>query len=273
VKAGAILAQLDSRAAALSQTQANATAPSVAEQLAAVRADCARVETLLGSGAISKAEYDRTTAQCRTQAATEEAARARAGEAAQTLHDTSIRAPFAGVVVERFVNVGDYVREDSHVVTLVVDDPLRLRLTVPERAFGAVKEGVIVTFETVALPGKTFNANMKYVGREIRAATRDVVSEAVVDNTDHALLPGMFVTAHLPIGETTLPVVPKEAVVPTEPAPSVFVVQDGRVQQRVVQLGASVDNGAIVAIADGVKKDDRVIIHPTPETVDGVMVE
>jgi membrane fusion protein (multidrug efflux system) len=271
VKAGAVLAQLDSRTAVLTKTQANATATSIAEQLGAVRAECVRVEQLFGEGAISKAEYDRTMAQCRTQAATEEAARARAAEAGQTLNDTSIRAPFAGVVVERFANVGDYVRQDSRVATLVVDDPLRLRLTVPERAFAAVTQGAKVTFETVALPGRTFVATLKYLGREVRANTRDVVSEAVVDNKDRQLVPGMFVTAHLPIGETRLPVVPRSAVVPTEPTPSVFVLHESRLQQRVVQVGAALDEG--VAIVAGVEKDERVVVHPTAETVDGTLVE
>jgi membrane fusion protein (multidrug efflux system) len=271
VKAGAILAQLDSRNAALTQTQANAAAASIAEQLAAVRADCARVEPLLASGSISKAEYDRTTSQCRSQTATEEAARARAAEAAQTLSDTSIRAPFAGVVAERFANVGDYVRQDSRIVTLVVDDPLRLLLTVPERAFGAVKEGSKVTFETVALPGKSFTGTVKFLGREVRATTRDVVSEAVVDNKERLLVPGMFVTARLPIGEMTLPVVPRTALVPTEPTQSLLVIEKGRIVQRVVQVGATVDD--VVAIVEGIKKDERIVLHPNADTVDGALVE
>jgi membrane fusion protein, multidrug efflux system len=236
-----------------------------------VRADCARVEPLLASGSISKAEYDRTTSQCRSQTSTEEAARARAAEAAQTLSDTSIRAPFTGVVAERFANVGDYVRQDTRIATLVVDDPLRLLITVPERAFGAVKEGSKVTFETVALPGRKFTGTVKFLGREVRATTRDVVSEAVVDNKERLLVPGMFVTARLPIGEVTLPVVPTTALVPTEPAPSVLVIVNGRIEQRVVQVGATVDD--VVSIVEGVKKDERIVLHPNADTVDGALVE
>jgi membrane fusion protein, multidrug efflux system len=271
VNAGAILAQLDVRAAALTETEAKANEAAMAEQLAAVRADCARYEVLLAKGAITRQEYDRTSSQCRSQASSEEAARARAAEAARALGDASIRAPYAGVIGERFVSVGDYVRPDSKVVTLLAIDPLRLRLSIPERAIGAAHEGSIVTLETVSLPGRAYSGTIRYVGREVRETTRDMIDEAVVDNHDGALVPGMFVTAHLPIGESTRPVVPKSALVAVEPAQAVFVVADGRLQERVVETGTTLDDG--VAVLDGVKKGDRVVIHPTPDMLDGMAVE
>jgi RND family efflux transporter MFP subunit len=271
VKAGAVLAQLDARAAALTQAEAKANEAAVSEQLAAVRADCARYGTLLAKGAITQQEYDKTSSQCRSQASSEEAARARASEAARALGDTAIRAPYGGVVGERFVSVGDYVRPDSKVVTLLAIDTLRLRLSVPERAIASAREGTVVTFETVSLPGQVYSGTIRYVGREVRETSRDMIDEAVVDNQSGALVPGMFVTAHLPIGEAARPIVPKTALVPLDPAQAVFLVIDGRLQERVVETGAAVDEG--VAVVDGVKKGDRVVVHPTPEMLDGMAVE
>jgi membrane fusion protein (multidrug efflux system) len=197
VKAGAIIAQLDARAASLTQSEAQANVKSLDEQLAAVRAECARDDALLAKGAISQAEYDRQASQCRTQTASEEAARVRISEAARVVQDAAIRAPFAGVISERYVNVGDYVTASSKVVTLLVDDPLRLKLTVPEPAIPFAREGVTVTFEVLGLPDRTFSAPIRYVGREVRATTRDLVDEAIVDNHDRLLLPGMFATVQL----------------------------------------------------------------------------
>jgi RND family efflux transporter MFP subunit len=271
VKAGAVLAQLDARAASITEKEAKANEAVMSEQLAAVRADCARYETLLAKGAITQQEYDRTNSQCRSQASSEEAARARASEAARALGDTSIRAPYAGVIGERFVSVGDYVRPDSKVVTLLAIDTLRLRLSVPERALAAAHEGCVVAFETVSLPGHVYTGTIRYVGREVRETTRDMIDEAVVDNQEGALVPGMFVTAHLPIGEANRPVVPKSALVARDPAQAVFVVAEGRLQERVVETGAAVDES--VAVLDGVKKGDRVVVHPTPEMLDGMNVE
>src|SRR3984957_18555773 len=213
VAQGALLAQLDSRSATLTRAEAEANVTSASEQLKNVQADCKRYSVLLAKEAISQAEYDKQATSCQTQAATEEAAQVRAAEAVQTVSDSTIRAPFSGVIAERFVHVGDYVHADTRVVTLLVDDPLRLQLTVAESSVGSVHPGLEVTFETVAIPGRVFTATVKYMGGEIREATRDLVVEAVTDNHDHVLLPGMFVTAELPVGEVTLPVVPAKSLV------------------------------------------------------------
>lgn len=271
VAAGAVLAQLDARSAALSRAEAEANATSASAQLANARADCERYTGLLAKGAITPQEYDKQHTSCETQAASAEAARARAAEATQSLTDSSIRAPFAGVIADRFVHVGDYVHPDTRVVTLLVDDPLRLELTVPEANVGSVRPGLVVSFETVAMPGRTFQATVKYMGREIREATRDLVVEAVMDNADHALLPGMFVAAQLPVGEETLPVIPQRALVARDEARSVFVVVDGHLVERMVQLGSKVDD--LVAVEDGVKKGEQVVVSPPPDAADGARID
>jgi membrane fusion protein (multidrug efflux system) len=270
VAAGDVIAQLDTRAAVLTRSEAEANAKSVAEQLASARADCDRYEELLKKGGITKQEYDRAIGQCRTQSASQEAARARAASAGQTIRDASIRAPFAGVIAERFAHVGDYVRADTRVATLLVDDPLRLRLSVPEPSIPYAKEGVLVTFETASMPSRTFSGAIKFVGREVRATTRDLVVEAWVDNREGVLLPGMFVTAHLPTGDAMRTVIPRTALVPLGAEQSVFAVVDGRLQQRVVQVGAPLD-GAVV-ILDGLRKGERVVTDPS-KSHDGQLVE
>ncbi len=271
VKAGALVAQLDARSAASTEVEARANAKSIEEQLSQVRSDCARYEALLAKGAITQQEYDRQASQCRTQAASEEAARARSAEAARALHDTGIRAPFAGVIGERYVNIGDYVMPSSRVVTLLVDDPLRLKITVPEPVIGYAKEGAAVTFEVVGLPGRTFGATIKYVGREVRPTTRDVVDEAIVDNHEHLLLPGMFATVQLPTGSAPQPIVPKDSIVPTEAGPTVFVVANGRLQQRAVHTGTVLDE--VVAVTEGLKKGEKIVARPAADIVDGAQVE
>jgi membrane fusion protein, multidrug efflux system len=271
VTQGALLAQLDARSASLSRAEAEANVATATEQLKNVTADCQRYVSLLAKGAITQQEYDRQTSSCHSQASTEEAARVRAAQAVQTLSDSAIRAPFAGVIAERFVHVGDYVHADTRVVTLLVDDPLRLELTVPEPNIGSVHPGLAVSFETVAIPARVFTATVKYMGGEIREATRDLVVEAVTDNHDHVLLPGMFVTAKLPVGEVTLPVVPTNTIVHRDENDSVFAVIDGHLQERVVQLGPTV--GQLIAIADGIKKGEAVVVSPPAGAADGLQTE
>jgi membrane fusion protein (multidrug efflux system) len=271
VKAGALLAQLDSRGASISHTEAIANAKSTADQLASVRAECTRYEALRTKGAITQQEYDRQASQCTTQASTEEAARARLADAARVLEDAAIRAPFAGVIGERFVSVGDYVQPSSKVVTLMVDDPLRLRISVPEPAIPFATEGTKVTFKVLAFPDKDFSATIKYVGREVRPTTRDMIDEAIVDNHEHKLLPGTFVTVQLPQGTQNQAVVPKTALVQTDTGPTVFAVVEKRLEQRAVHTGISLDDG--IAVSEGLKKGDRVVVQPAADLKDGSPVE
>jgi membrane fusion protein (multidrug efflux system) len=271
VKAGQLLAQLDSRGAAISHSEAEANAKQVSDQLQAVRAECTRYEALRKKGAITQQEYDRQASQCLTQASSEEAARARLAEAARVLEDSAIRAPFAGVIGERFVSVGDYVQPSSKVVTLMVDDPLRLRISVPEPAIPYATEGTEVTFKVLTMPDQEFKAKIKYVGREIRPNTRDMIDEAVVENHDHKLLPGTFVTVQLPVGSAKQAIVPTSAEVQTDNGATVYAIVNGRLEQRAAQTTVSVDGG--VAVAEGVKKGDRIVVKPPPELQDGARVE
>ena len=283
VIAGQLLAQLDVRNAALAAAEARANATTAEAQVAAARADCDRYAPLLKKGAITQQEYDRAITQCQTTVSSVEAARARAAAATQTLGDGSVRAPFAGSIAERFVSTGDYVKIDTKIVTLIVTDPLRLKLSVPEANVSAVHEGLVVSFETVGVPNTTFHATIKYVGREVRETTRDLVVEAVTPNADGALMPGMFVTAHLPIGAVTLPVIPTSAVVKLGVTDTVFVVVDKHLQQRVVQTGATLGalggqsgkdgQGDEIAIREGLRKDEVVVTSPSNAAVDGVAVE
>jgi membrane fusion protein (multidrug efflux system) len=271
VGARAAIAQLDPRSAAFSQEEAKANVQSATEQLAASRKDCDRYVGLLAKGAITQQEYDRAVGQCQTQTASEQAARARAAAANQGLTDATIRAPFAGKIADKTIHVGDYVHPDTKVVTLLDDDPLRLRLTVPERDISAVKDGLSVRFETSSLPDRAFQATVRHIGGEVRAQTRDLVIEAMVDNHDGTLLPGMFVSAHLTTGKVQLPVVPRSALVNATTTPSVFVLDGERLRQRLVQAGASQGEG--VAIIDGVRAGDRVVVNPTSALSDGALVD
>ena len=271
VPAGAPIAQLDKRTAVLAAREATANVQSAIEQLSASQKDCDRYQLLLAKGTITQQAYDRAIGQCQMQGASQMAARVRVEQAAQQLADATVRAPFAGKIADRAVHVGDYVRPDSKVVTLLADDPLRLRLTVPENQIFAVKPGLAVRFTSSGIPERSFLATVKFIGGEVREQTRDLVVEAVVDNHDGALLPGMFVSAHLSTGASYLPVVSKQALVAGASAPSVFIIDGDRVRQRMVQLGPP--SGELLSVLDGIKPGDRVVLNPSNKLSDGTLVD
>ena len=270
VKAGALLLQLDTRGAEISRTEAEANAKQITEQLRAVRLECERYVALRDKGAITTQEYDRQASQCATQASSEEAARARLANAARVLQDAAIRAPFAGVIGERFSTVGDYVQPSTRVVTLLDDDPLRLRISVPEPAIAYAREGARVTFRSLQSDAE-LPATIKYVGREVRPTTRDVIVEAVVDNHEHKLLPGTFVTVQLPVGTQSQAVVPQSALRVVEGGTTVFTVTNNRIEQRAVRAKPRADG--LAAVTEGLKKGERVVVNPAADLQDGASVE
>ncbi len=270
VKPGQVLAKLDTRAAALSAAEARAQVDSTRAQEEQARLECDRYEQLKAKGAITDIEYQQKITQCRTLPLNVQAASARAALAAQNVGDGLIRAPFAGIVTERFIEVGQYLRQDSRVVTIVSADPLRLQIAVPEAQVANVKEGATVSFAVAAFPNKRFYGQVRFVAGALRSTTRDLVVEAVVPNPERQLLPGMFADVWLVIGSEKMPTVPKAAVLRQDDQARVFAVVDGRLQERVVALGPEV--GDRVAISRGVLENDNVVVSQLSELANGQRV-
>lgn len=267
VKQGDILATLDIRTASLTAAEARASAELARAQAETAKRECERYKKLLDTGAVSPAEYDRMSDSCRTSSMSIEAAQARASAAAVAVGDGVIRAPFAGVVTERYVEAGEYVRQDTKVVSLVSLDELKLELTVPESNLASVKEGSPVTFTVPAYTGRVFKGTVRFVGAAVRETTRDLVAEAVVDNADRALRPGMFATVQLVTSQAPAPVIPKTAMLDREGLSHVFVVVEQHLEERVVQPDAQV--GDVVAITRGVKAGEKVVAKPTSALQNG----
>jgi len=258
VKPGQVLAKVDTRAAALSAADARAQVGSIQAQAAQAQAECVRYEQLKAKGAISDLEYQQKIIQCSTLPLNVQAASARAALAAQNVGDGVIRAPFAGVVTERYVEVGQYVRQDSRVVTIVSADPLRLQLTVPEAQVASVKAGATVGFTVSGYADRRFEGKVRFVSGALRATTRDLIAEALVPNPERLLLPGMFADVELVTGSERLPSVPKSAIIEQDEQSRVYVVLNGRLEERIVALGPTV--GDRVSIRRGVKDAEPVVV-------------
>lgn len=271
VKAGQVIAVVDSRVASFAATAAAAQARVAQSQLEEARRDCERVKHLLDTGAISQAEFDRQTAQCTAQQYSAEAAEAQQKSALTQAGDSSIRAPFNGTIGERYINLGQYVQPSTRVASVYAPDPLRLQLTVPEANVAAIKQDMPVHFTVTAYGDRVFTGSVKYVSPNIREASRDLIIEALVPNSDLQLKPGMFAVAKIELGEVPRPVVPKTAIQQDDTGARVFVVSGGRIQERLVQLGESV--GDVTAVLDGIKQGDNVVVAPGPDVRDGARVD
>jgi membrane fusion protein, multidrug efflux system len=269
VKMGAPVVQLDVRTAALSAREAMANVESARAQRQLAEEECKRAKALLDQGAITRSEYDRQTTQCTSALQQVSAAEARAAMMAKSVSDGMVRAPFDGLVAQKSVNAGEWVSPGKPLFTLVDDDPLRIELSVPEAAVRAIKEGQDVELVAVAQTDKTYHAKITRVGVEI-SRSRSLIVEATLDPTKE-LVPGMFAEAHVTIGQTTRPVLPKEAVAKRGKTWHAFVVVKGELQDNIVQLGPA-PSPTQVSIVQGVKKGDKVVAVVTNEVVDGLRV-
>jgi RND family efflux transporter MFP subunit len=258
VTPGQVLARLDVRAATLSAAEARAQAESARAQDDQARVECERYETLKQKGAISDLEYQQKITQCRTLPLSAQAASARADLALQNVGDGLIRAPFAGVIAERFIEVGQFVRQDSRVATLVSVDPIRLELAVPEAEVGKISEGSELTFSVSAHPERRFTGKVRFVSGVVRRATRDLVVEALVNNSERQLMPGMFADVDLTVGTLSLPSVPRKSLIAQDDRSRVFVVAEDRLEERVLALGPAI--GDRVAVTRGVSVGDKVVV-------------
>lgn len=235
------------------------------------KADFERVRTLYDRKLVSKAEHDMRQAQADSAERQYEGARntveqqrqalagaqARQALARKAVADTIVRAPFAGVVAERQVSVGDYVTRGTRVATVMRINPLRVELTVPAQYISSVGQGRSVTIQMDSYPGQTFTGQVRYVSPGVRADSRALIVEAVVDNPKGLLKPGLFVTARIEQGSPTPGVLVPAAAVQTAAGTSrVYVVMDDHVEERIVTTGQT--SGDRVEITSGLKASDVV---------------
>ncbi|MGD9902890.1 MAG: efflux RND transporter periplasmic adaptor subunit [Vicinamibacterales bacterium] len=199
------------------------------------------------------------------------AARARVALARKTVADTVVRAPFQGVVGERFVSVGDYVTRGTKVASVLRVSPLRLELTVPAQYVRAVAEGRPVALDVDAYPGETFTGTVRFVSPALQTDTRALVVEALVENADGRLKPGLFATARIEQAEKAQALlIPAAAVRKTASSATVYVVKDGRAEARLITLGQT--EGDRVEAATGLTAGDTLIVGGLDRVTDGALV-
>lgn len=271
VKAGQVLAIVDSKAAGFSAQAATAQYRAAETQVHLAEQDCQRADALFSKGSISIAEHERLKTQCTAQLFQASAARANARLATKLAGDTVIRAPIDGVVGERTVNVGEYVQPPTRVASVFSIDPVRISISVPEPAVGRVRQGQQLDVQVSAWPEKTFPAEVRFVGPALRPTTRDLIVEAVAKNPTGELKPGMFATVRLLVGEEDEPTVPIDAVKEDGQVRRIFLARNGSAFEMVVRTGVTKDGR--VAVLEPLGLGELVIRNPPAGLRDGSSIQ
>lgn len=252
VNKGDILVRLDTK-----QERAQLAAAEAQRELS--RVDLERAKGMIGGGIIPQATYDSAAAQFKQ-------ADARVGEILATIDRKTIRAPFTGVLGIRRINVGQYLEGGAAIVGLQALRPTYVNFTVPQQEIGALPIGSTVQVTSDAIGGAE-SGRIGALDSTIDEATRHVHVQAVFDNADGKLRPGMFVEVKLPRGDNSQVItLPASAISYAPFGDSVFIVEDVKdpkgktyrgVRQQFVKLGGA--RGDQVAVTTGVKPGEEVV--------------
>lgn len=250
------------------------------------KTEFARTEQLQALKLVSQSEFDQRQAQVEAARRQYEvarngaeqqyqalmAARARVVLARKAVDDTNVRAPFAGVVGERLVSVGDYVTRGMKIATVMRVNPLRVELTVPEQFATSVSEGRAVALEVDAYPATTFNGTIRFMSPSVKAESRSLIVEALVDNRDGRLKPGFFATARIEQTSNSPGIlVPGVAVRTTAGTARVYVESNGHAEERIVTVGDTL--GDLIEITSGLSAGEKVVTTGIDRVTDGARVE
>jgi membrane fusion protein, multidrug efflux system len=228
------------------------------------RQSLVRTRDLLAQKASSQAELERAEATMRSNEAQLQRLKVR-------LERTTVRAPFSGVMGQRFVSLGDYVTSDTRLAALQTVSPQRASFQVPERYAEQVNVGQDVTFRVAALPGREFTGKVDFVDPIIQLPGRTIMVKARVPNPRRELQAGMFIEARLATAvRQNAVVIPEDAVLPLQGSNFVWVIADGKATRRQVELG--VRTPGFVEVKSGVERNETVVVGGQERLAEGAPV-
>ena len=249
---GQVLARLDAR-----QERAQLAAAESARDL--LRLNLERARGLLAEGVVSRADFDRVSAE-------HAQAEARVGEIRATIDRKQVRAPFSGSLGIRQANIGQYLSAGDPIVALQALDPIYVNFSVPQQEVHRLGVGGAVTVEAEGL-GATFTGRISAMDSIVDPQTRNVQVQATLPNPGGVLRPGMFVDTKVALGFTEEVVsVPASAISYAPYGDSVFVVAElagprgetyRGAKQQFVTLGPA--RGDQVAVVSGVEEGQEVV--------------
>lgn len=227
--------------------------------------DVVRWRELREAGAVSATDYEAIQSR-------RDRAEIAIAEAEVFLSQCEVRSPLDGWVNDRMVEPGEYIGKGQPVFELADTSRLKVAFDVPEKDAPAVKQGMPVSVELAALPGERFSAEVVFVSFLARRENNAYRVEALLENAEGTLKPGMIANVELVRRrrEDSL-VVPLAAVLPRKGEHVVYVVEKGRAVRHVVQIDAIIGSEAVLRA--GLPPGAEVVVDGHRALQDGMRVE
>jgi len=255
------------------------------EALAAVRErerEFNRRKELFGRNVTSQTQLDQAETELSLARSRLVAAEAQLGVAERAVRDANVRAPFAGLIAQRFVSRGEYVSAGQKLFELVSLDPIEVEFRLTEADSGRVEIGQNVEVQVASHPDETFHGVVTVIAPVIDEKSRTLRVKAQIENADARLKPGLF--AHVDLGldkRENVVMVSEESVLQRADGAVVFrALPNGRVERVTIETGLVRDGK--VEVTAGLAAGDHIVTRGhfrladgqlvTPRTADGELV-
>jgi membrane fusion protein (multidrug efflux system) len=254
VEKGAVLVRLDT-------SSEEAQLRSIQAQLELARINLERERTLRSENMVSQSDLDATEASLKQYQANADGVQA-------VIDKKTIRAPFAGRLGIRQINLGQYLDSGKPIVSLQSLAPIHADFWLPQQELSRLATGMRVRLYTDAFPDHDFEGQLSAINPDLDASTRSVGLQATFDNREQLLRPGMFarVEVLLPEEKNVL-VIPATSVVSAPYGDSVYVIESSpgtgtnkpglSVRQQFIRTGRA--RGDFVTVESGLKAGDRIV--------------
>ena len=240
--------------------------------------DLSRLDSLKAMAELNEVNFDRTQrlaksstvsqAQLDTDSANLKNLKAQVAQQQAIIEKKILRAPFAGHLGIRAVDVGQYLSAGTSIVTLQALDPIYVDFYVPQQAVEEIQIGHKVTVKVDAYEDRTFTGEIAAINPKVDVGNRNVQIRATLKNQDRKLLPGMYATVDIAVGEpATYVTVPQTAIAYNPYGDTVYVVESNDngagvkaqlvARQTFVTVGPT--RGDQVGVLKGVRAGDMIV--------------
>ncbi|MBP1609016.1 MAG: putative Macrolide-specific efflux protein macA precursor [Acidobacteria bacterium] len=221
---------------------------------------------------VTEANYQAALENVRALKASLQDRRASLELAKKKLNDASIRSSVGGQVSEKFVQPGEYIRENTPVVSVVQMNPLKLKTAVQEKYASTIKQNQPAQFQVESFPDAVFIGRVAYISPAVDQTTRTFQVEILVDNRDRRLKPGFFAKGIIQTKlDENVMAVPEEAISQLAGMSSVFAIADNKARQLTITIGSA--KGNLVEVVSGLNGDEVLAVSNINQLANGVAVE
>ena len=262
VGAGQVLASVDTSVQAQQSAQQAAQIAAAKANAELAQSEYARAQALVGRGFISKTDLETKKAARDSAAAQVRVAEAQLGQTRAQIAQLYVRAPTAGLILSRSVEVGQIVSPGSGALFHeALGGEMEMQAQLSQQDLQFVHVGMPVTVTPIGSP-QSFTGSVWQVAPVIDAQSR-LGQVRISIPYSPAIRPGGFADAKISAGTTTAPLLPQSAVLSDDQGNFVYVIDvDNKVQRRGIQIGTVSDAG--VTIASGLTGQERVVLSAGP---------